>query len=74
MTPLDSLEDSEPSEPLSSSESKESSLLSLEITLTSESIANNPEYQNISEFHDVFDQPSESEFVTIDRIPMSHQE
>ena len=59
---------------MSSSESEESSLPSLQISLTSESISNNPEHQNISELDDVFDQPSEKEFVTIVRVPMSHQE
>ena len=44
----------------------------LQISLTSESISNNPEHQNISEF-DVFGHHSENEFVAIDRVPMSHQ-
>ena len=73
-TPSDSLDDSEPSEPSSSSESEGSSLPSHQISLTSGSILGNSEHRNISELDDVFDQPSESEFVTIDRISMSHQE
>ena len=44
------LEDWEPSDPLSSSESEESLLPSLQISLTSESISNSPEHQNTPEF------------------------
>ena len=69
-TPLDSLEDLWPSEPSSSSESEQSSLPSLQ----SESISNNSDHRNFSELDDVFDQPSDSEYVTIDGAPMSHQE
>ena len=73
-TPPDSLEDSELSEPSSSSESNGSSLPSHQISLTLGSILGNSEQRNISELDDFFDQPSESGFVTIDRVPMSHQE
>ena len=72
--PLDSLEDSELSELPSSSEGEESSLPSLQISLTSEPISNNSKHRNILELDNVFDQPSESEFLTIDHVPMSPQE
>ena len=67
-----SLEDSEPSETSSSSESVGNSLPSLQISSKSEWISSNPEYQNISEYNVVFDQSSASEFVTLDRVPVSH--
>ena len=45
-----------------------------QISLTSGSILGNSEQRNISELDDVFDQPSESEFVTLDRVLTSHEE
>ena len=71
---LDSLEDSELSEPPSSSESEESSLPSLQVSLTSEPISNNSEHRNISGPNSVFSHPSESEFVIGNRVPMFNQE
>ena len=73
-THLDSLEDSEPSEPLISSESEESSLASLQISLTSESISIPQNIKISRNSATSFDQPSESEFVTIHGVPMFHQE
>jgi len=68
------LEDSEPSEPLISSESEESQLASLQISLTSESISI-PQNSKISRNSTTsFDQPSESEFVTIHGVPVFHRE
>ena len=60
------LEDSEPNEPLISSESEESSLASLQISLTSESISIPQNIKISRNSATSFDQPSESEFVTID--------
>ena len=71
---LDPLEDSEVSELPSSSESEESSLPSLQISLTSEPISNNSEHRNISGPDSLFNQSSESEFVITDHVPMSRQE
>ena len=59
-TPLDSLEDSEPSEPLISSESEESSLASLQISLTSESISIPQNIKISRNSATSFDQPSEA--------------
>ena len=73
-THLDSLEDSEPSEPLISSESEESSLASLQISLTSESISIPQNIKISRNSATSFHQPSESEFVTIHGAPMFHQE
>ena len=71
---LDPLEDSEFSEPPSSSDSEESSLQSLQVSLTLERVSNNSEHRNISGPDSVFNQSSESEFVTTDHVPMSRQE
>ena len=61
---LDPLEDSELSELPSSSDSEESSLPSLQVSLTSESVSNNSEHRNISGPDRVFNQSSKSEFVS----------
>ena len=42
--------------------------------MTSGSILGNSEHRDILELDDVFDQPSKNEFVTLDRVPMAHQE
>ena len=71
---LDPLEDSELSELPSSSDNEESSLPSLQVSLTSEPVSNNSEHRNISGPDSVFNQSSESEFVITDHVPMSRQE
>ena len=71
---LDPFEDSELSEFPSSSESEESSLPSLQNSLTSEPVSNNSERRNISRPDSVFNQSSENEFVVTDHVPMSRQE
>ena len=71
---LDPLQDSEFSEPPSSSESEESSLPSLQISLTSEPVSNNSEHRNISGPDSVFNHSSESQLVIGDHVPMSRQE
>ena len=71
---LDPLEDSELSELPSSSDSEESSLPSLRVSLTSEPVSNNSARRNISVPDRVLNQSSESEFVVTDHVPMSRQE
>ena len=71
---LDPLEDSELSQIPSSSDSEESSLPSLQVSLTSEPASNNSARRNISGPHRVFNQSSQSEFVITDHVPMSRQE
>ena len=71
---LDPLEASELSELPSSSDSEESSLPSLRISLTAEPISNSSEHRNISGPNSVFNQSSESKFIIRDHAPMSRQE
>ena len=71
---LDPLEDSELNELPSSSDSEESSLPSLQVSLTSEPVSNISEHRNISGPDSVFNQSSESEFVITDHVPLSRKE
>lgn len=71
---LGPLEDSELSELSSSSDSEESSLPSLQVSSISEPVSNNSARRDISGPDRVFNQPSESEFVITDHVPMSRQE
>ena len=71
---LDPLEDSALREPPSSSDSEESSLPSLQVSLTSEPVSNNSEHRNISGPDNVLNQSFESEFVITDHVPRSRQE